>query len=434
MAEAGYIQAEKPAPESADDIVSPLDASFKKRRLEGPFFPGLKNYLQDLPPFFRDTKLGANFRTYDFRRDNDGFFDADGSDNNKAWAVGGSINYESGLLLDRIKVGGSYFTSQRVTGKRNEGATLMLEEVQNGFDVLGEAYVDVSFTEGLSFRGYRQSFGMPYLNRDDSRMVPITHEAYILAGREVIKNVIFIGGYVSKIKLRPNDSFKPISRVLGDEDSNEGLLIAGARYLFNEDFDIGAISYYSFDVLNTFYAETNYLTYLTEEIPVSLSAQFTDQRSIGSEQAGRFDTRTGGARAAISYKGFILTLAGTKTNDNQSILSPYGGKPTYLSLMLDDFDRVDEEAWLVGLSYDFSSIGIEGLSAFMNYAEGYTPDSGQNASPDQKEFDITIDYRPPFIPLNSLWLRYRYGNRDREGDGVDRTDNRFIINFDIPLL
>lgn len=433
-AEPGYIQAENPAPESAADIENPLDASFEEVLDPIGFFSGLKEYLKDQPAFFRDTKLDMNVRTYDFRRDNDGFIDDDGSNNNKAWALGGSINYESGMLLDRVNVGGSYFTSQRVTGKRNETGTGLLEPVQNGFDVLGEAYVNYTFHEALQFRGYRQSLALPYLNRQDTRMLPITHEAYMLRGFDYIPQVDFIGGYVSKIKLQNQDSFKPISRATGADDTDEGLVMAGARYRFNENTDIGAINYYSFDVLNIFYSEANYLTFLTEDIPVSLSAQFTDQRSVGSEAIGSFDTRTAGISASTSYKGFVLTLAGTKTDDNDGIRSPYGGRPSYISLMLEDFDRADEEAWLVGLSYDFSNIGLDGLSAFMNYAEGNTPDSGVNASPDQTEFDITVDYRPPFIPFDGLWIRYRYANLQRDGDGLDRTNNRFIINLDIPLL
>ena len=33
-----------------------------------------------------------------------------------------------------------------------------------------------------------------------------------------------------------------------------------------------------------------------------------------------------------------------------------------------------------------------GLSAFLDYAKGDTPDSGTAASPDQDEFDYTVDY------------------------------------------
>ena len=75
--------------------------------------------------------------------------------------------------------------------------------------------------------------------------------------------------------------------------------------------------------------------------------------------------------------------------------------------MIKSFNRADEDAWLVGASYDFARIGLPGLSSFINYAQGYTPDSGANGSPDQSEFDITIDYRIQSDWFKGLWLRGR---------------------------
>lgn len=254
----------------------------------------------------------------------------------------------------------------------------------------------------------------------------------MLLAVDAIPNTDLIAGYVSKIKLQFEDSFKPISRAAG-ANTDKGLLTSGARYRFSENTDVGAINYYSFDVINIFYAEANTVTYLTENIPLSLSAQFTDQRSIGSEAIGDFDTYSIGAKAVISYRGLVFSLAGTKTDDVR-IRAPYGGSPSFLSLMLDDFDRADEEAWLLGLSYDFGLIGLQGLSASMKYAEGYTPDSGANASADQSEFNITLDYRPTIFGFNGLWLRYRYAKLDRDTGGIDVSNNRFIVNLEIPLL
>jgi len=203
----------------------------------------------------------------------------------------------------------------------------------------------------------------------------------------------------------------------------------------NEYSNFGAINYYSFNVINIFYTEANYLININKDIPLKLSAQFTDQQSIGDESIGNFDTRTGGVKASISYRGVVLTAAGTITDSENGISSPYGGRPSYLSIIVKDFDRADENAWLLGLAYDFSFIGINGLSAYTNYAQGYTPDSGNIASPDQSEWDITIDYRPEIPILEGLSLRYRRAKINQHGTGaIDLVDNRFIINWEIPLL
>ena len=412
-----------------------MSSSFIIKRLKGPLFPVLKEKLQKLPPFFRDTKLGLNFRTFDLDQDIDGFNDTDGSNDNKAWAVGGSIDYQSGNLFDRLSIGASYYTSQKINGARNEGLTLLLEPVQNGFDVLGQSYINFKLNEEINFRAFRQSFNLPYLNRQDSRMVPITHEAYVVTGLNAIPNVDFITGYVHKMKSRSSDSFRHMSSRAGAFGTNDGLYMAGTRYHISENTNVGAINYYSFNVMNIFYAEANHVINRSKAAPINLAIQFTEQRSIGDENIGDFKTHSGGLRASTSYKGAVLTAAGSITDNNSRIRSPYGGKPGYISLILRDFDRADENAWLIGLAYDFKQVGINGLSAYTNYAKGYTPDTGADASPDQSEWNLTIDYRPEFELFKGIWFRYRYASLDQEGTrAIDVVDNRIILNWQIPLL
>jgi hypothetical protein len=236
------------------------------------------------------------------------------------------------------------------------------------------------------------------------------------------------------MKTRNSDSFKHLSSIAGATGTNDGLFMAGARYRINKHTNFGAINFYSFNIMNIFYTEANHLIKITDNIPLKLSAQFTDQRSIGNENIGNFDTRTGGVKASISYRGAVLTAAATITDKHAGIRSPYGGRPSYLSIIVKDFDRADEDAWLMGLAYDFSYIGLDGLSAYTNYAEGITPDTGSAASPDQSEWDITIDYRPQIPILEGLWFRYRRAEIDQDGTGaIDLVDNRFILNWEIPL-
>ena len=77
--------------------VTPMDKSFQEkpesRRPE--LLPRLKEQLKDTQPFFRDTKLDLNLRTYYASSDN---YD---DTRNEAWALGGSLSYRSGWFLDR---------------------------------------------------------------------------------------------------------------------------------------------------------------------------------------------------------------------------------------------------------------------------------------------------------------------------------------------
>ena len=252
-----YILNESPHPGSADDIKGPLDNAISEDLIDTPLFPELNRKLQELPAFLRDTRLALKPRVYEFHRNNSGFVDPDGSNANRALTSGGELKYQSGLLADRVSIGASYFTSQKMVGPANEGGTLLLRPIQTGFGVLGQSWVNVRITDGIDLRGYRQSFDLPYLNRRDNRMIPITHEGYTVKALNLNQNTDFISGYVHKMKERNSDRFIHMSEAAGAPGSDEGLFFAGARYRFNNELNIGAINYYSFDVMNTFYAETN---------------------------------------------------------------------------------------------------------------------------------------------------------------------------------
>jgi hypothetical protein len=93
------ISQEEPSPSSVDEITTPIERSFIERFPRPGFFPWFKEQLKDAPPFFRDTKLDLNLRSFYFNRDK---FDDSVS---AAWVIGGALAYKSGWLLDRKGVG-----------------------------------------------------------------------------------------------------------------------------------------------------------------------------------------------------------------------------------------------------------------------------------------------------------------------------------------
>ena len=422
------------APGSVEDVESPLGYGFLKEYEPTYIFKwlreGIRGKLADLPPFFRDTRIKAKVRNYYFSRNNESFR------NFETLALGGGVQYRSGWAFDRFRLGTTLYTSQKLYGPDDKAGSLLLKPVQESFTVPGEAFIDIKLFGDTSFRGYRQTFDYPYLNRQDSRMVPNTFEAYVIR-HEPHDGLDWIVGQVAKIKPRFADEFISMSKAASLTDSDDGLTMAGFRYNFNKHDNIGTINYFSWDVMNTFYTEGNYLWRVSDEVPVRFSAQYTNQQSVGSALAGDFNTYSFGAQIATSYHGAILTVAATSTGNDSRIRSPYGGRPSYLSMMVKDFDRAGEDAWLVGLSYDFNHFSfLDGLSAFTNYGSGYTPGSGSQKLPDQQEWDITVDYRPTKGYLEGLWLRFRR-SQVNQGTGLlsnDSVDYRVILNFDIQLL
>jgi hypothetical protein len=208
----------------------------------------------------------------------------------------------------------------------------------------------------------------------------------------------------------------------------------GGKYHITEHSDIGAINYRAWDVMNIFYTEANTAWQQGDDFAVRVSGQYTRQKSSGDELIGRFDTDVYGLKLGMSYHSAVLTVAHTATASDSHIRSPYGGYPGYASVIIQDFNRAGEDAWLLGLSWNAARLGLDGLTVFANYVTGDTPDSGSNASPDQQEFDLTADYYFSGGAADGLWLRTRAAFLNQQGQGAtDQQDFRIILNYSLPL-
>ena len=422
-----YILDEQPVAESASEMKGSLETSFVKLQKKEPLFSNFQNELKNLAPFWRDTDLRANFRSYYFNRDRNQSFD-----DSLAWTYGGSLEYQSGWWHDFIKLGAKVYTSQKIIAPDDKDGTLLLKRGQHGLVTLGEAYIVAQLKQDLELKIFRQTLNLPYLNKQDSRMVPNTFEAYML--EQSNSSLEWILGYVRKMKKRDSDEFKYMSQTAGFKGNHKGQAVSGARYALTEKTDIGVINFFTEDYMNTFYSEANHVFLPENEIPIKLSFQYTNQQSTGSELGGEFDTYSFGGQISLSYKSIVLTAAATSTGKNKRIQKPFGGTPSYISLMINDFDRAGEDAWLVGLSYHFKRLGLEGLSAYTNYASGSIPSNDFSASSNQSEWDITVDYKPQDFLLNGLWLRLRRASLNRNDSGIDITDYRIILNYELQFL
>lgn len=415
-----YIEAEQPVPGDVEESQDSIEHAFKRPKYFRPF--------SRLGESLKNGSLSLGLRNYYLNRDREGLPDSE------AWAQGGALDYDSAWWKDRVRIGGTLYTTQKLYGPSDKDGTLLLKKGQQGFNVLGEAYIEAKLFDDIIVKLYRQGLYLPYINRNDSRMIPNTFEVYTISNTSS-ERFVYALGQVEKMKKRASDEFVSMTEAAGIDSEYHGVSVGGLRYKFDNGANIGAVNEYARDFMNIFYVEANTRSRTLFDIGTQLSGQYTNQRSVGDELGGKFDTWTWGLKAAASYAGVVLTLAHTSTDSNAGIISPWGGRPSYLSLMLKDFDRADEDALLIGMSTDFRSLNLKGLGAYVNYAVGNTPDSGRNASPDQKEFDITLEYRREEGLLQGLSMRLRYAKVNHDGiNANDVSDLRAIVNYTLPLM
>jgi len=429
------ISQEEPTPSSVNEIRTPIERAFEEKPERVVLFPWLKKQLKDMPPFFRDTKLHLNLRTYYLYRDN---FD---DSLNEAWALGGALSYNSGWFLDHFGVGAVLYTSQPLYGPEDRDGTGLLKPGQEGYTVVGQIYGRIRLFKDNFISIYRYEYNTPFINKNDGRMTPNTLEGYTFrgafGGKEGAVGFRYGGGYIDKVKLRNSDRFISMSKAAGAE-VKRGVVVGGALFSYGK-FSIGAINYYSEDIINIGYVEAKYTLPVTERLGILLAAQFTDQRSVGEDllKGYSFQTNQVGVKTDVSYGGAILTLGYTRDSRGADLQSPWGGYPGYTSVQVEDFNRAGENALTAKVSYDFTRLGLEGITAYVLFVHGWgrVDPSTKDPVPDENEFDVDLQWRPSWRFLRGLWFRTRYAVvHQYEGPKNYKHEFRVIVNYDFPLL
>jgi hypothetical protein len=399
-------------------------------------FAPLKEEMKSLPPFFRDTDLKIQFRSYYLNRE------SPSGTENEAWAFGGWLSYRSGWLFDVFGVGATFYGSAPLYAPEDRDGTTLLKTGQEGYYVLGEAYAALRYQDYALLKGYRQEVTQGYINREDNRMTPNTFEGVTLGGK--LGPVDYLGGYLWKMKARNADKFLFMSEQAGATGSEDGVALFGVKLKPIPGLQLDLSEQYGINTFNTVFIQADYTHPLAEDLKLIFGGQFTDQRAVGDKlltnaSSQDWDTYNVSAKAAVAYRELTVTVGGSVTGDGNTIQAPWGSFPGYLSLIQEDFQRAREKAVLVGVAYDFSKVVSPGLSAFFNVAWGWDaidPKTRAKA-PDQTEYDLTVDYRPNWLRpafLQGMWLRVRGVILDQEGAGQLGGQVRIILNWERDLL
>jgi hypothetical protein len=371
-----------------------------------------------------ETQFKINIRSMYFDRDK-----YDGSES-EAFALGGWAGMKTGYFFEHLAIGVTGYTSQKLHGDEDKDGTQILGPGQSSYEVLGELYADIRFTDSLNLYVGRKEYDTPFINRNDSRMTPNTFEAIVLQGKTDLgsdgASLNYGVGYFDAIKDRNSDEFVSMSVDAGSE-AERGVYTAGALYK-KGDFSFGAIDYFSPDIINIAYAEAKLQVTISENLKPRFAVQYVDQRSVGDDlllDAGT-TARQFGVKAELPVGDALFTVAYTDVSRDTATQTPWSGYPGYTAVQVEDFNRDGESAVMVRAGYDFP--WLKGLSAYALWVHGLDPDPENQYARD--EYDLNLQWAPPEGKLKGLSIRMRYALVDeRGGTGDDLTDFRIIFNY-----
>lgn len=379
---------------------------------------------------FADTKFDVQARSF--------FMDRDKFDNSEAasWAIGGYAGLKTGYFRERIAFGGTVYTSQKVDGDIDKDGAGLLAPGQDSYTVLGELYTEIIVAEGMSATIGRRGIDTPYINRNDTRMTPQTFEYIALQG--IVGDVgaptwKYGFGYFDQIKVKNSDDFVSMSEQAGAPDGvDEGVYVGGGTFRHG-NFTIGAVDYYSDDIINIFYTESTFAVPVSDQVKLKFAAQYTDQTSTGDDllTGDDFDAASFGIKGEVAVGPSLFTLAWTSTDDGTSMKSPWGGYPGYTSVQVEDFNRTGEDAWMARAAYAFPA--DTGFSVYALYVDGSRPDDPTLFA--KSEYNLNLQWAPQIAWAKGLSLRLRYARVSQDDPGDTELDDfRFIVNYDPPSL
>lgn len=366
-----------------------------------------------------------NFRTY--------YFESDSltKKESAASAIGGWAGVRSPWFGDALQFGLVGYTSQKMYGPDDKDGTKLLEPGQESISVLGEAYAALKVFD-QTITGYRQLINRPFINPQDSRMVPNTFEAYTLTG--AAKEFSYAGGYIAKIKKRDSESFEWMSNGAGGTGDHKGVSFAGMTWNFAKNGSVRADAQYGGDVFRTFYTDGRYPITLDEKTSMTLGAQYISQESVGDAQIGKFSTHAFGLQATLDHGPVGLKASYTQTDEGYSTQNPYGDHPSYLGSMQVDFNGAGENAWGVGLNVNFATLGVPGLTASAIYHSGRDRVDAKSGAdlPDRHETDARIDYAfGKDSVLSGMIATVRYSVLHEDDAPQDASQLRVYLNFPV---
>jgi hypothetical protein len=385
----------------------------------------------------RDTTFNVQLRSYELDRIN---FDESASE---AWTLGGSAGFKTGYFGNFAALGATGYTSQRLYGPLDKDGTKLLQTGQEPYTVMGEIYGQFKLTDGIVAIAGRRAFDTPFINTQDSLMTPNTFTVYTVQGAigsTDERSLRFGAGYVDQIKERNSENFESMATAAGAPAGvDRGVYVAGANYKAGT-LSVGAIDYYSADIINIVYAEIKYTVPLANRVSLRFGAQYADQSSTGSDllTGQAFSTHQDGFKAELALGPALFTVARTLTavgtvtgsgaGSGTDMRNPWGGYPGYTAVQIENFYRAGENATMLRAAYNFPR--LTGLSVYALWVDGSTPNVEKQYA--QKETDLNVKWNPQSAAWKQLTLLARYGHVSQGGPTDQHEDElRLIIYYQL---
>jgi len=405
-----------------------------KRSLLLSMLLSLSSSAQELEDIFKDGKVSGQLRAFWYDGDRELRIDR------TALTVGGILSYKT-APYDGFSGGVSLFSSNGITSLTHmpeSGQTHNLNLDGSSINTIGEAYLQYSGYNTLIKYG-RQRLDLPLANDYYNRMLPNSFEALSLENQS-LRNTTLKAAYITRWKYKASDTFVSPTISLGlDRD----IAVLGAIYSPKPSLKIELYDTYVHDVMNAPYFQIidNEMWKSSDGTTLSGALQYLNERSIGIDAAGEFDTYLLGLRGTLTQGKWSLSALYTQIGD-QSLLGTggryekmgWGAFITYTDLQIDgESENAGAKAHGSVLTYRPDS-NFEISAKYMRIDQSDAIQSNpisltKNPRPDSDEVNIDATYQPRKefrLRTRLAYINYDSGNKNK---AYDETNVRIIADY-----
>jgi len=161
--------------------------------------------------------------------------------------------------------------------------------------------------------------------------------------------------------------------------------------------------------------------------------RYFNNSESGQARAGNIDNQVYNAMFTYSLAGHALGVGYQQMRGDDGFTYVNGATP-YLTnfLQLNDFAGPDERSWQARYDYDFSKVGLPGLTFMTRYVRGSGIDLANGTTGNEWERNTDLAYAFSEGPLKNLKVTWRNAvyraNFTRAMD-----ENRLILSYALPI-
>ena len=278
---------------------------------------------------------------------------------------------------------------------------------------------------------------LPVVKASDSRLLPQVFEGGLLTSSE-LDGLTFTGGRLDKVIDRASTNSEELilnskNRRFASGVTADHLDLMGLDYQFAK----GLTGRYYFADLEDIYRQHFFGLLASQPLgsgTLSADVRLMLSKDSGAANAGKVDNRAVNGMLSYAINGHKLGLGFQDMSGDTGYAYIDGGDPFLVNFVqINDFANAGERSWQARYDYDFSKLGVPGLSFMGRYVRG---DDAQVAGSTERggewERNFELKYVVQNGPLKDVYVRLR--NASFHSDFArDADENRVIVGYTLPI-